>query len=1287
MYDGTGAHTSDLLTLQGGPLGGRDIRIGLNGTPRMDNAVVVPQPGGGFRIRHGNDHIVVNAQGAHTDNVASVTPAQGIDLVHTPVTGTNPVPVLKDAAGNPVPHATVTAGPGGTFVVNRAIVDGAGAPVGATLRFHPGGAVEVLDANLVRIDDARVAARPNGGGFRVSQDGEVGLVSANGRVDLLAMDTARTGVFRVYDSQAAHQFDVVQLSDSADARFVRTDTHALLDADLAPVPPGQQLTVTPQPGGGYRVDGFQGARAGEYRLYDNVGRLTEQRFNVVNKGVPKPNEYLKVTHPTDGVTKPSWERVRLDATGNPQPVTGARNWSDGGTVDVKGIGDGRVRLVGHSGIEVFDRRTLPGGRVLDAYHSPAGVGEFGLFNQRGRWTEYGTNGTVTRFGTRHWGESGRSWFDVTSANGIDTRVRHFQETPDGGHILADLGNKPLTQSFAKTTWTRYDGESRPIAEGTRTWGPGRGYTDTMVNPKTGESVVVHEKWGRFTWSVHDVRRFHQTEIGADGVPKKDYTSWSAHGKENGRGLTLKNGDFLQSRRFAEQRPPVSWRWLMSSDYRAMSFDQVPWLKWDSKLQVHHFTQTPAGGGASVHGVRFVSNNTTTDIIRTGDIVRESRKLTNGDTLTVGDVRMPDGVTTRNGYLPWSQGDGKPQGHRTYQQGDFTPVPGIQNNQIRWQDRVTSNLNDGDWYTPSAGKQWNVVRVGLDDGTVVEYRPAPGAAAGTGHLGSGDWTRYDHHGLVVGRQDTWPDPAGTGNQIQVTSTGMLDGGVRWTDSLGNSGIRKLNHNRGDVTPWGWDRETFQDFDAGGRLVRDHRLLADGKTIDSWSVPDPNTGGRTWHWNKTDADGTVKNFGTGQGDRIRQWFDGSGHQIPDWRPGATWQDQVPSLGNRVVQEIPAKPAGTSWFTDAPHRVREYTPDPAGLGNTDPHVWKEYENGIEIGRKVELDDGTYLESEDWHKQWRRYGTDGVTMIDERTMTGFVWHTDTFGRTSLIGRETNFTGVLNDYRGFNRMWRDANNWEWGATTNGVSTYTPFISRAARQIAIEMVQEWILDFSVNLLVYGIVAAATDTPFGGLEVAKAAFGATVSAGVKGTFSAGHLATFRGGPWKTGFSQIDMGQPYNRRPNDDSWGAEYGGNEKVVRWRSGTYDFGVGMVSGMTAGFIGGAASAAIFGVKDKDGNTVHLSGGDALLAGLIGMAGSAVGGVTTGLGRTILTQNLGGRWYHRQGVFDIFAVGGVGKLIDKLFAQLWIGSTLTQSTGPDYYTDTHGTSTGGSAEGRNGGSS
>lgn len=143
--------------------------------------------------------------------------------------------------------------------------------------------------------------------------------------------------------------------------------------------------------------------------------------------------------------------------------------------------------------------------------------------------------------------------------------------------------------------------------------------------------------------------------------------------------------------------------------------------------------------------------------------------------------------------------------------------------------------------------------------------------------------------------------------------------------------------------------------------------------------------------------------------------------------------------------------------------------------------------------------------------------------------------------------------------------------------------------------------------------------------------------------------------------MDMGQPYSRRPNDDSWQSEFAGNEKVTRWRAGTYDFGLGIFGGALSGFIGGSASAAIFGVKDKDGNTVHLYGTDALLVGAVGAAAGVIGGVTTGLAKTIITQNIAGRWYHRQGFFDIFVAAGMGKLADKIFANMYLTGAIRDS--------------------------
>ncbi|WP_435245702.1 hypothetical protein [Streptomyces sp. NRRL F-5630] len=1277
VYDGTGTHTHDLLALHGHPHLNGPLRTDpAGGNPSLgDGSVVVRQGNGSFRVDAGGHHAVFDGRGAHTHDVVRL--GGGNEYAHMPVGGG--APRVLDAGGAPVPHATVV-----TRADGHIIVTGTGGRVlyrpdgtvdvqvghvlasGEGVRVHPGGHLELYSRDMNAVDDVSVTARPGGGHRVTGADGQVRLFGPAGAHDYtITPPGAGTHTFRVTDHAGGGHFDAVQLTDGVGTRFVRTDTHVLLDGDMAPVPAGTH-TFAHQADGNYRLTFTGGGRANEYHLYDGNGRLFEQRINVFDKGTLKNDQFLKVTHPADGTTNPSWERVRLDGAGQPVAAPAIKKWYDAGTVDTKGLGNGRIKLTTHSGVELMERRPLPNGHVLDGYHSAAGVGSFGRFNQRGVWTEFDGAGTVVGSGTRHWGESGRSWFDVTGHTG--TRVRHYQELPDGGHVLADVGHHPFTQSFSgDTRWTRFDSEFKKVAEGDRTWGPGRGFTDRMPHPKTGEQVVAQERFGRFNWSVDNVRRLNQTEFGADGVPKKDYTSWSGHGKENGRGVTLKDGGFLDSTRFSEQRPPRAFRWVMSPEYRAANLDAVPWLAKDSRLQMHTWTETGAGGGVT-HGVRFVSNNgTITDITRAGDIVRETRKPLDGKAVTTGDVAMPDGVAKQNGYLPWKQGDDGLKGHRTYQAADFdtTHLPaGVNAGDIRWQERFTDDLGDGNWYTPNAGKQWNVARMGLADGSVVDFRPPPGAAGREGRMGAGsDWTRYDHHGLVISRQDTFPDPTGGANPVRVTSVGMLDGTVRWSDGTPNGGgIRKLNHHRGEVTPWGWDRESFQDFDTAGALVRDHRLLADGTVVDAWKNPGTNT----WHWNKTGADGEIKGFGNGVGDRVRQWFDRSGTQLPDFRPGAVFRDMDTNAGH-IVQEIPVRPANTPHLQDSPYRVREYlqTPD----GTHDPHVWKEYDNGIELGRKVELPDGSFLESEDWHKQWRRFGADGASLIDERTIPGYVWHRDSFGRTTLTGRETNFTGILSEYRGFNRMWREPNRWEWGHTAGGVSTYTSFPYKAGQALAVDMIQEWLLDFSMNLAVYGIVAAATGTPFGWNEVGRAAFGATVGASVKGAFSLGHFATFRGGPWKTGLSQVDQGNPYARRPNDDSWTAEFAGNEKVTRWRSGTYDWGVGLVTGAVSGFVTAAAGSAIFGIKDANGNTVHLHGSDALLAGAVGMAGGVAGAVSLGVARTAMIQNFGGRFYHRGGVFDTFAVAGLGKLVDKTFANLYLSSTLQKQLFPghDFY--------------------
>ncbi|MFQ6200401.1 hypothetical protein ACLMMR_40460, partial [Streptomyces sp. NPDC000405] len=441
-----GDHTHDLLTLQGGPHAGQQVRIAPDGTATLPGATVHAQPGGAWRIQQDSRGIVVAPDGTFTHDVVAL--AGTPHFAHLPHGG-GPA-ALRAGDGANVPHGSVTSRPDGRLVV----VDGATTRLhtpdgrteftatrlatGESIRVRPGGARELLDTHLTGVDGTTVTVRPHGGHHLTGADGTVRLFDGAGTHTHTRTPPADGGhVVRVDDGHGAHAFDAVQLSDGVGARFVRTDTHALLDGDLNAVPDTPHGTFSRTPDGGYRIDHpGPGPHHGEYKVYDGDGRLTGQRINVIDRGTVKPNEYLRLDHAADGATGPSWVRVRLDATGVPVRAPSTQRWYDAGTIDGKGLGTGRVGLTSHSGVPVMERRTLPGGHTVDAYHSRAGVGTFGRLNQRGVWTEFAADGTVVRAGTRHWGESGRSWFDVTGSGSGSPRVRHFQENPDGGHVLA-----------------------------------------------------------------------------------------------------------------------------------------------------------------------------------------------------------------------------------------------------------------------------------------------------------------------------------------------------------------------------------------------------------------------------------------------------------------------------------------------------------------------------------------------------------------------------------------------------------------------------------------------------------------------------------------------------------------------------------------------------------------------------------------------------------------------------------------------------------------------------------
>ncbi|GAB2901071.1 hypothetical protein [Streptomyces mayteni] len=1338
-YDGSLIKETIRVNGGGADLNGRDLVV------RPGNTVATITPPGGHRATASATvteqvdelgdstglRLDINGRGLAIDNQGRVThdvftlnqPGQPARFAF--VDTTNPAGAgLRNADGTPTLHVTFTRLPSGEFtvaspengIVARFGADGAfqfqdirlpGAGAGGADQFvrmrqfgHDFGrrSYELLDNNHVVIPDRTVLPRPRTGvnpnpGFRVNGDeGAFRLYRQDGHLDVsVSAPDATTNIRNVTphgaDGGAPTNPRVLELADGVNSRYLDiTDATnlRLLDGEMGLV--DGHGTIHIRDNGGHRIDGH-GARANEWAEYSTTGKMTRQRIDVFHQGRAVGDQHFVIDYTTPG--GPTWTR-------NPSTEAAApRNpkWFDFGEVDMKGAEHGRVSLLSHSGAPVFERRVLPDGGVLDSHvAAPSLRGGNGVSfgpGTRDHWSEIRADGNLGDFGRRKWSVSGRAWVDYDNAG---NPVRHFRENPQGGHVIADMrGMNAHYWSGSTGTWYRFDADYQQVATGTRTWSPGRAWIDTMGDAATGETKIVHQKFGRIA-GLDNLRRYTAYDINANGGWSNEWKAVAPTGKEVGGSTAMKNGDLLTIERVAEQRPPNAWRSVLSSEFRGTDFsgDQARWAK-DSRMQLARWEQSN-GGVAVDHGVQLTSQqgNGVFRISHTGNFVGETRKLTNGNDLKVGaDVKLPDGVTLPHRYQPWSEGAGNLEGHRTFNQADFAQVhlpngSGKTADDVLFVDRFHINRAHADPFSPTAdAADWRIARVGFKDGTMLDYRPRPmedpvGDALDfrrTGYQGgTADWSILDPHGTVVARQDTF----GLGDAgVQIRA----DGPNRWIGADGSGGVRK-HAATNDIHYRGWDRHSFQDFDANGQLVREHRLLAKGVTVGGWQVPGNDGAPPTWRWNKIDADGTVRRFGD-QDARVRQWFDSRGRLLGDWQPGARWVDTLDEGGLSVrIQEIPAFATSGNPARDAltmkPFRVREYFAKPADLDtavDADAYrAWKEYDAGIMVREIKRLSDGSFLERETWQKQWRRYvfGTNNThTVVDERTIPGNVYERDTFGRTHLVGRETHFIDFPNEFRGFTREWREPMRWSWGpSVTNGSgpvrgaeSLYTPFIANSLGQMGVELLQEFTLDFLLNLTVFGIVSAVTGTPFTLTDVQQAAFGAAIAGGVKTLSNGLHNWAGHRGTWKVGLGTLDLGNSSYFRTNDDSWDVEFAGNEKVLRWRVGTYDFFKDGLVGGLGGFAGAAAGAAIFGVKDSEGNRHQLSGGDALMYGVVGLAGGLAGTFSVGAIRGMTQNTAAARLYHRAGVIDFLVMPVLSKLIDKNLAVFVLGPAIRESLG------------------------
>lgn len=98
----------------------------------------------------------------------------------------------------------------------------------------------------------------------------------------------------------------------------------------------------------------------------------------------------------------------------------------------------------------------------------------------------------------------------------------------------------------------------------------------------------------------------------------------------------------------------------------------------------------------------------------------------------------------------------------------------------------------------------------------------------------------------------------------------------------------------------------------------------------------------------------------------------------------------------------------------------------------------------------------------------------------------------------------------------------------------------------------------------------------------------------------------------------------------------------------TYDFAFNVpVAGLTS-FVNGSMNAAVFGVVDKNGKTVYLTGGAAVYDGLLSMAAGVTAAASSSILKTALFAGGGGRLFHRQGVTE-YVLQLPWRMLEKTF--------------------------------------
>ncbi|SDM13121.1 hypothetical protein SAMN05421874_14016 [Nonomuraea maritima] len=1199
---------------------GRLVFADVNGRPvpghtvtDTTNGLRVQNPQGGYRVFDATTgHLIEDAVHVRGQNGASLN--QWVSVRHN---GGAPTTHLVDVHGNPVPGHTVTDTASGPRVQDP---QGSYRVFDATTGHLIEDAVHVRGQNGAHLDQW-ISVRHSGGAPTTH------LLDAHGN------PVAGLTVVRRADGN-------LQITDPANGNFVRHtpdgnhletgsrlhapggDTYAVFTGTRAvghlEDAAGQVLpnrVVTAVNGGGVRVayDLRGSARHGEFQVHAADGTLTHSGFNVLKDGRRTDFQYT-VDH-----TANTWSR-------QPHPgiqAPAGTNMFHHGHAEFSANGTD-VRLLSSTGnpVEVFSRRAYPGGGVLDAFRRTDTV-SFGPTTRTTTWAHFDDAGAMTAHGVRRFDTSGFAWRDVDHRGNL---VHQYRDALDKGHVLA-------VEHGGEWRWHRFDAGGNELAHGVRRMDLDGGWTDTLPDGR-----LAQRQWGPgHLAKVAD----HYREYGfsPNGTRADTYKSQSKQGKDVGTRERLTDGGVLTTTRWSEQRPPL---WVRKAMIKAAPPESlVRHLKTDNRFQLYTWTKE---GAAQTGGVRYAGmDGRVFDLDATGRLVRFKGKLADGTELKVGDYATPVGTPPAHpSHLPWQAG-----GNRGYR----VPLDNPGTGRPLWQDRFDD-----------AG-QVRVAREGFADGSVREYRRPPAVNPANGHLQGvdGPWVRLDAHGNLTGEQSLWIEQSGLVQR--VSATGDIDSATwKWKSLSMNgteiaSGERLYFRGSNDIRlPWD---DSFRDFDATGALIRERDMLGGGQYVDSWRTVDPVTGQERWFVEKFAKDGTRVSFGNGE--QVRRWWNPDTRAWGDQRVGDArhFRDELRQPGSRpvVLREVPPHLSAQ----DGPLRVREYVPDSAPAT---PGAWKEFDHGTTVRERKALPGGGFLEKDAWRGQWRTYDVNG-DIVAQRTDRGLVFE-QVDGRLKLTGNEYDFRGPLTELRGWGRGLREANRMPWGGSVRldttlyrealdgvtglpaphgnrvslGEAAYASYVKVLAKKVAIEFGQEFMLEFGANLAANGIVAAIQNKPFTGQDVLKSFANAAVGATVKTALSTG-MHEIRGARWgepKSVISNLDSGKHPQRRPfnHDKTWANEWGGNENPVRWRGGTYDFGFNAGLGAFTGWVNGSMNAAVWGVTGADGQTHKLTGGDAVLDGLVSGFGGLVTSGGTAVARNLFMMGAGGRFFHRQGFADFW---------------------------------------------------